>query len=92
MDAIKKNSKVSFAVIDKDMIVSKEYTSYFRSIIAFGKARMVDGDERQKAFVAFVEKFAGDQPKEAKHKKIAECSEACIVAIDIDYIIGREKV
>ena len=39
VDAILKNPKVSFTVIDEDTIVSKEYTSYFRSAIAFGKAK-----------------------------------------------------
>jgi nitroimidazol reductase NimA-like FMN-containing flavoprotein (pyridoxamine 5'-phosphate oxidase superfamily) len=43
IDAIEKNQKVSFAVIDEDTIVSQEYTSYFRSVIAFGKARIVEG-------------------------------------------------
>jgi hypothetical protein len=46
IDAVAKNPKVSFAVIDEDTIVSKEYTSYFRSVIAFGKARIAEGDER----------------------------------------------
>jgi len=31
------NPKVSFSVIDEDTIISKEYTTYFRSVIAFGK-------------------------------------------------------
>lgn len=43
IDAITKNAKVSFAVIDEDTIVSKEYTTYFRSVLAFGKARIVEG-------------------------------------------------
>lgn len=46
IDAITKNPKVSFSIIDEDKIVSKEYTTYFRSVIAFGKARIVEGDER----------------------------------------------
>jgi len=29
IDSIKNNSKVSFTVVDKDQIVSEEYTSYF---------------------------------------------------------------
>ncbi|MCD4712635.1 MAG: pyridoxamine 5'-phosphate oxidase family protein, partial [Clostridiales bacterium] len=45
LDAILKDPKVSFAVIDEDTIVSQEYTSYFRSVIAFGKTRIASGDE-----------------------------------------------
>lgn len=92
VDAIMKNPKVSFTVIDEDTIVSEEYTTYFRSVIAFGKARIVDGDERLKAFHAFVEKYSADQPEEAKHKEIAGCTHASLIAIDIEHITGKEAI
>jgi nitroimidazol reductase NimA-like FMN-containing flavoprotein (pyridoxamine 5'-phosphate oxidase superfamily) len=92
IDAIIKNPKVSFAVIDEDTIISKEYTSYFRSVIAFGKARIAEGDERLEAFSALVEKYSGDQPEEAKHKEITGCTQAYIIAIDVDHITGKEAI
>ena len=39
IDSIKKNQKVSFCVIDQDKIVPEEYTTYFRSVIVFGKIK-----------------------------------------------------
>ncbi|MDD2621359.1 MAG: pyridoxamine 5'-phosphate oxidase family protein [Syntrophomonadaceae bacterium] len=92
IDAIMKNAKVSFSVIDEDTIVSKEYTTYFRSAIAFGKARIVEADEWLDAFKALVEKYSGDQPEEAKHKEITECTQTYIVAIDIEHITGKEAI
>jgi nitroimidazol reductase NimA-like FMN-containing flavoprotein (pyridoxamine 5'-phosphate oxidase superfamily) len=92
IDAIEANPKVSFAVVDEDTIVSGEYTSYFRSVIAFGTARVVDDDERLAAFDALVEKYSGDQLPEAKAKKIAGCTKALIVAIDIEHITGKEAI
>ena len=41
IDAIKKCSKASFCVIDQDHIVPEEYTTYFRSVIAFGKIYII---------------------------------------------------
>ena len=90
VDAIDRNPKVSFAVIDEDKIVSSEYTSYFRSVIAFGKARIVEGSERQEALWALVEKYSADQPEEAKQKIVARCTQACIIAIDIEHMTGKE--
>jgi nitroimidazol reductase NimA-like FMN-containing flavoprotein (pyridoxamine 5'-phosphate oxidase superfamily) len=92
IDAIEKNQKVSFAVIDEDTIVSQEYTSYFRSVIAFGKARIVEGDERLDAFVALVEKYSGNQPEEAKYMEVAGCTKSLMIAIDIDHISGKEAI
>lgn len=92
IDSVMKNSKVSFAVIDEDTIVSQEYTSYFRSVIAFGRARITEGDELLKAFGALVEKYSGDQPEEAKHKEITGCTQAYIIAIDVEHITGKEAI
>ncbi|MBN2287280.1 MAG: pyridoxamine 5'-phosphate oxidase family protein [Tissierellales bacterium] len=92
IDAITKSNKVSFSVVDKDKIVSEEYTSYFRSVIAFGRARIVEGDERLKAFIALVEKYSGDQPEENKRNEIAKCNHACIVAIDVEHLTGKEAI
>ena len=92
IDAITKNPMVSFSVIDEDTVISEEYTTYFRSVIAFGKARITEGDEHQEAFKALVEKYSGDQPEEAKHKEIAGCTQAYIIAIDVEHITGKEAI
>jgi len=90
VDAIIKNPKVSFAVVDKDKIVSEEYTSYFRSVIAFGKGRIVEGNEWKDAFMALVEKYSGNMPEDAKHKEVEGCKSSHIIAIDIEHITGKE--
>ena len=92
IDAIMKNPKVSFSVIDEDTIVSEKYTTYFRSVIVFGKARIVEGDERLDAFKALVEKYSGDQPEEAKQREVTGCTQAYIVAIDVEHINGKEAI
>lgn len=92
IDAIAKYNKVSFAVVDEDTIVAEEYTSYFRSVVAFGKARIVEGDERLAAFKALAEKYSGDLPIEAVHKKVEGCSRAAIIAIDVEQITGKEAI
>lgn len=92
IDAITKNPKVSFSVIDEDTIVSEEYTTYFRSVIVFGKARIAEGDEYLEAFKALVEKYAGNQPEEAKLKEIMGCTQSYILAIDIEHLTGKEAI
>ena len=92
IESIKKNQKVSFAVIDEDTIVSKEYTTYFRSVIAFGKTSIVEGDEWFDAFKALVEKYSGDLPEEDRLKEIKGCNRSLIIAIDIEHITGKEAI
>lgn len=92
IDAIQANPKVSFAVVGEDTIVSKEYTSYFRSVIAFGKARIVEGEEWENAFWALVEKYSGDQPEAMKKKEIDNCHRAYLIAIDIEHMTGKRAL
>lgn len=90
IDAIARNPKVSFTVIDQDEVVSKEYTSYFRSVIVFGTARITKSEEWEKGFQALVEKYSGDRPEEEKRKEISGCQRSHIIAIDIDHVAGKE--
>ncbi len=92
IDAIARDPKVSFAVVDEDTIVSAEFTTYFRSVIAFGRARIAEGDEYVEAFKALVEKYSGDQPEETKQKELAGCREARIIAIDVEHMAGKEAI
>ena len=92
IDAITKHMKVSFSVVDEDTIVSEAYTSYFRSVIAFGKARITEENEWLEAFKALVEKYSSDQPEEAKHNEIIGCRQTHIIAIDVDHITGKEAI
>ena len=41
LDAIARCPKVSFCVIDQDQVVPEKITTYYRSVIAFGTARVI---------------------------------------------------
>ncbi len=92
IDAINKHSKVSFSVIDEDTIVSEKYTTYFRSVIVFGKARIAEGNEWRDGLKALVEKYAGDQPEDGKQKEISGCTQTYVIAIDVEHITGKEAI
>lgn len=50
VDAIRNCDKASFCVIDKDDVQPEKYTTYFRSVIAFGRIRIIE-DEVEKYLV-----------------------------------------
>jgi uncharacterized protein len=92
MEAISNREKVSFAVVDEDRVISQEYTTLFRSAVVFGRARIVEGDERLAAFQALVDKYSGCQPEDERMREIARCEQSLIVAIDIDHMTGKEAI
>lgn len=89
LDAILKDPKVSFTVVGKDMIVANEYTSYFSSVIVFGKARIVDGNQSREAFMTLVDKYCSTQKQEENESAIADCKQALILAIEIEHLSGK---
>lgn len=59
LDAIRRNSKASFCVIDKDEVIPEEYTSRFRSVIVFGTIRILENErEKREAIEKLALKYA----------------------------------
>ena len=59
LDAIARNDKVSFCVIAEDEPVPEEFTTHYRSVVVFGRARILTEDaEKRRALRLLVEKYA----------------------------------
>lgn len=93
IDAIRKHDKVSFTVIDTDQIVPEEYTTYYRSVIAFGRARIVDTfDEKFTAHYELVAKYCPDYLEGSYENNKESFNAMAVVAIDIEHISGKEAI
>lgn len=58
LDAIRAEPRVSFCVVDQDRIVPEKYTTYYRSVIVFGTARVMDDPvEKRRAIEALGAKY-----------------------------------
>lgn len=91
IDAIIRNPKCSMCIVDKDDVVPEKFTSYYRSVILFGKASIVgDDDERISALKKLSEKYSpGIDPQEEIDRFIKV---VCVVRIDIDSVTGKEAI
>ncbi len=92
LDAILKEPKVSFCVIEKDQVVPEEYTTYFRSVIAFGKAHVVE-DEKEKlqAIRILAEKYSPGR-NDVDMAIAREYDGLCMIRMNIEHITGKEAV
>lgn len=91
LDAIHRNPKCSVCVIDKDDIVAGEFTSYFKSVIAFGEAEIVENEnDILNALRLLSDKYApGIDPTTEIAKFIKN---VCIVRIHLSRITGKEAI
>lgn len=91
-DAMAACEKVSFCVIGQDRIVPEEVTTYFRSAIAFGKARILAGDEKMTAARLLADKYASSCP-EAIEKDIRDNYQNMhMVEIRIVHMTGKQAI
>lgn len=92
IDAIRANGKVSFCVIAQDEVMPAERTTAYISVIAFGRARIVDDEEGMRRIAGLVgDKFSHDYPEDCQ-KEIDEVIAAgamYCVEIEIDHMTGK---
>ena len=94
LDAIRKSSKASFCVIGQDEIVPEEYTSYFRSVIVFGKIRILEGDrEKREAVEKLAIKYAPDDTVSKRQETIDHSwAPLCMLEMTIEHMTGKEAI
>lgn len=90
IDAIKANDKVSFCVIDRDEVVPERLATDYKSVIAFGRARILSSDEEIfNAAELFGLKYSDD--KAAVDNEIKrEWNALSCVEITVEHIAGKQ--
>ena len=89
LESILKSDKVSFCVIDQDQVVGEEYTTYFRSVVAFGRARILEGEEKLRPLVELCEKYYPGHLEQTRQKAEGALKNVCIVELAIEHITGK---
>ena len=92
LDAITACDKVSFCVVDQDNVIPEEYTTYFRSVILFGCASIVNKeDEINTAIEKLAIKYNPTDSKKNRDEIIKkEHAALCIIKIEIEHMTGKE--
>lgn len=94
LDAIRRNARASFCVIDQDQIVPEEYTSYFRSVIVFGRVQEITDDVQKRAAIEKLAlKYAPDDTAAGRQNAIErEWKLLCMLEMSIDHMTGKEAI
>lgn len=93
VDAIRKCDKSSFCVIEQDEVHPEKYTTFFRSVIAFGRIHIIE-DETEKLETArmLVNRYSPNQ-EEALQKELENgLSRMLMIRFDIEHLTGKEAI
>lgn len=94
LDAISRNEKASFCVIDQDQVVPEKYTTYFRSVIAFGRIQVIEDEAEKRASIEKLAVKYAPEDTDRNRKNAIEKEELplCMLRMDIDHITGKEAI
>lgn len=93
IDSIIKNDKVSFCVIEKDEVIQETFTTHFRSVSIFGRARILtDDSDRRYALESLVEKYSPDFIEEGQKEIEKEWDRVSLIEVKIEHMTGKAAI
>ena len=91
LDNIRANNKVSFCVVGKAKVLPDKFSTDYESVIAFGTAAEVQGEEKSQALLDLVEKYSPDYLEEGKAVIAKYFDKTSIMKMDLQHITGKAR-
>jgi len=90
LDAIKRNDKASFCVIHTDEVIQETFTTQYRSVIVFGRARILrDDSEKRRALECLVKKYSPDFISEGAASIERNWDKFCAGELRVEHMTGK---
>lgn len=91
-DLLKKDGRVSFSVVALDDVQPKQFTTFYKSVIAYGTVRILEEPaEMQKVMERIVEKYSAGYMEEGKTFIQAQQGNFCVYELTVEHITGKQS-
>lgn len=93
-DLLERDSRASFCVVAADDVKPEEFTTYFKSVIAFGRARIIaDETEKMAALRLLSDRYCHDIPDDMEEAEIQKFFKALdMIELSIEHMTGKESI
>lgn len=93
VDAISHCHKASFCVIDQDEVHGEQYTTYFRSVIAFGHIHIIEDEKERLAAARLLGNRYNPNQDEALQKEIDKgLHRMLVLCLEIEHLTGKKAI
>ena len=93
VDAISHCDKASFCVIDQDEVHGEQYTTYFRSVIAFGRIHIIEDEKERLAAARLLGNRYNPNQDEALQKEIDKgLHRMLVLRLEIEHLTGKKAI
>lgn len=80
-------------VIAADDVKPKEFTTYFRSVICFGKVHIIEeDDEKMRTLRLLSERYCPNDEEGLKEEIRKSFSHMCMICFEIEHMTGKEAI
>ena len=91
LDAIKRDDRVSFCVIDRDDVQPQTFTTHFASVIVFGRVSILqDTAAKRMALVKLAAHYSPEQGESSTKEINRLFDRVCILELRIEHISGKQ--
>lgn len=92
IDSIQKHPKASFCVIGQDLVIPEEYTTHYRSVIAFGTVRILEDEAEIRSSIELLAKkyYPGDTQQGRSDTITKALARLCMLELRIEHLTGKE--
>ncbi len=92
IDAVKRCERASFCVADRDRVDPEHYTTHYRSVIAFGRIRLVEDEAEMRCALHLLADKYSPQMGEGSHRSVidAEIHSVAVLAMQLEHITGKK--
>ena len=92
LDNIKANPRVCFTVVGATEVLPGDFSTNYESVMAFGTATQVEGEEKALALVEILKKYSPDFIMEGDAYILANIENCIAVRIAVDELSGKHRV
>lgn len=93
VDAIRRCDKASFCVVEQDEVHGEQFTTYFRSVIAFGRIHIVDSEEEKLEMARMLGMKFNPGDHEGLAKELEKgFARMLMIRLDIEHLTGKEAI
>ena len=93
VDAIRSCDKASFCVIEQDSVKPELYTTFYRSVIAFGRIHIIEDEADRLAAARLLGNKYNPNHDEALQKELESgFARMLVIRFDIEHLTGKEAI
>lgn len=93
LDGMMKDARVSFCAVADDDVAPEAFTTRYRSVIAFGQARILtDDSERRHALRCLLEKYSPDYIEKGEAEIERGWDQVCVAEVAVEHLTGKAGI